>query len=95
MVMDLIVGSRSASLMAWRQSRGTEVLSAETPNETTLDQLLEWLRETTHRWTLDTSGDAVIISHWNDAEVEVIRTTITCDATDREELIKVLEAERS
>lgn len=94
MQMDLLIESRFRSAAAYMASEGANVMSEPEVSETTLVQLLEMV--TKCRLTLSVyssrDGEDVVISHWNDIALEIVRTTVTCDRADHEEVLRVLKA---
>jgi hypothetical protein len=89
-MMNIITSEQTMSFEAHMASKGSDSLSSAVVTETTLDELISWLR-TQERTTLDISGGDIVISKYNSLGIEVLRTTIACNNDDRDEIIRALE----
>ena len=89
MDIPLIITEQAHSIRAHWATKGTNPLAEGDVSEISLTELIDWLR-TENAPTLRTSEDDIVLSHYNHAETETRRTTITCNKEDRNAIINAL-----
>ncbi len=94
MNMELIVTERCCTWATYHRTGGAETLSAGEATECDLESFLEWLsrQQGSRRLELDDSNTDLVIHHWNEVDVEVQRTIVTCDDGNRAELLAALRS---
>jgi hypothetical protein len=88
--MDILISEQANSVRAHRASNGATSLSAGSLLDTTLEELVLWLKTVPGTPVTGTMGEEIVISHFNQVGVEIHRTTIWFDDSDRNEIFKAL-----